>query len=119
MSNYRGIVIAESLIDWAWINQVRVVDAQIEHDPNNRNDLWHLYTVEAREDQVLALRDLLKPKGYYAHFISTPRKGLVIFPAQSFAVNPTNEATWQPAIDFGVAMGIPARQMNFGFEGLA
>lgn len=26
---YRGIVIAESLTDWVWVHQVRVVDSEI------------------------------------------------------------------------------------------
>jgi hypothetical protein len=114
---YRGLVIAESLLDWAWINQVRAVGARITRDPNDPNDLWHLYTVEATEEQVRALERLLKPTGYYAHF-SNAQAGLVVFPHKSFRVDPQNNTTWQAAIDFGVAIGIPGEQMDFGFDGL-
>lgn len=117
MKPYRGIVIAESLLDWAWINQVRVVSARITNSPNDPNGLWHLYTVEVTEDQVRALEGLLKPTDYYAHF-SNAQGGLVVFPHKTFRVDPQSQVTWQDAIDFGVAMGIPAEQMDFSFEEL-
>jgi hypothetical protein len=48
---YRGIVIAESLQDWFWINQVRIFAARITISPNDSNSLWYLYKVEAAEDR--------------------------------------------------------------------
>ena len=114
---YRGIVIEESLTDWAWINQVRILDAEIETSPNDPQGLWHLYTVEASEEQVRALEKLLKPDRYYAHF-SNESEGMVVFPNQTFRVNPDDASTWQEAIHFGIQIKKKKKQMNFAFDGL-
>jgi hypothetical protein len=77
----------------------------------NPTERWHLYTVSCDQEDALKIQSHLKPK-FYAHFW----KGddvLVIFKDKHFWMSHFDEKTWGPAIEHGLAQGIPKEQLDF------
>jgi hypothetical protein len=114
---YRGILIEESLMDWRLVNKLNITSVKVCKNPNDSEQLWHLYTVLVTDQDIKDISEYLKPAGYYTHFGSV-NEGIVVFPQRIFRMNPNERVTWQEAINYGLKMGIPEKQMSFTFEGL-
>jgi hypothetical protein len=112
----KGVVIAESLQDPTVLNQFSVYRAFITGDGLQIDDQgtrgrWHLYWVIVSDDQIDAVQRGLRA-GWYAHFWQADRL-LVVFPEARFEMSRTDQATWQAAIAYGLAHGIPADELDF------
>lgn len=112
---YTGTIVEESLLDSRIINDFKIIHAHISR-ANNTEDRWHLYKVEASEQQIETLSSHLKSHGWYVHFWQED-KIIVIFPHKKFTISHSNKTTWIKAINYGISIGIPREQLDFPIDG--
>lgn len=111
MKKFVGTIVEESLVDNRFVNDLEVVSVRIS-GAEKPEDRWHLYKVQMSRAQIQALADQLKPEKWYAHFWDKTTI-YAVFPGKIFEMSRTDKVTWQPAIAFGKARGIPAEQLDF------
>lgn len=111
MKTYLGTVVEESLRDNRFINELDILAVRIS-SAEKPEDRWHLYKVRVSEEQIQELATQLNPEKWYAHFWDGTTI-YAVFPGKTFAMNRIDRATWQPAIDFGLSLHIPAEQLDF------
>lgn len=127
---YKGGIIEESLEDISILSKFKIVETVVTDDENPA-DRWHIHNVEATEDQFEELSKVIKLRGWYAHFWSNnlyviknakkplfPDKNdniyvIAVFRDKVFHFNYEDKASWQPAIDYGLSVGIPLEQLDF------
>lgn len=112
-NEYKGTIIEESLIDNRIINDFKIIGFRISKDENPA-DRWHLYTVAVTQDDIEYLLHNIKPK-WYMHFWQN-RDVIVIFHDKKFKFNFDDKASWFPAVEYGLAMGIPKEQLDFPID---
>lgn len=105
---YKGLVIKNSLIDSSILNQFNVVKTAVDDD-------WELFWIETDEKGIDLIAKNLSGNEWYADFANGDN-GIVIFKDKIFKMNVHDKATWQPAKEYGISIGIPSEQMDFGFE---
>jgi hypothetical protein len=113
---WRGLVIAEGLYDPALVNDLQVTKAFItrdEHplDEDGTEGRWHLYWVDASEDQIDQIRAATR-HACYAHFWQGERL-LVVYDDARFEMHRHDQSTWQAAIDHGLAQGLRREWLDF------
>ena len=108
---YTGTIIEESLIDNRIVNTLHIVSVHISNDANPA-ERWHLYTVQVTRDDIARLAPAIRPGTWYMHFWRG-NDIIAVFRDATFEFKLDQKSTWQPAIDHGLAMGIPAEQLGF------
>ena len=108
---YLGTIIEESLEDGRVLSDFRILGVRITND-DNPAERWHLYKVEATPEQLQKLSSILKPEKWYAHFWSGD-KMIVVFRDKTFTQKIGDMSTWEPAIQYGLSIGIPKEQLDF------
>lgn len=110
---YQGSVVAESLLDNQIFNELEILDSIVtdEEDPTLR---WHIYKVRVTREDIERLAQNIKP-GWYMHFWQG-REVVAIFAGQKFEFNYDDKKSWQPAIAYGLSVGIPLEQLDFSLD---
>ena len=108
---YLGTIIEESLEDGRVLNDFHILGVRITND-DNPAERWHLYKVEATPEQLQKLSSILKPEKWYAHFWSGDEM-IVVFRDKTFTQKVGDMSTWEPAIQYGLSIGIPKEQLDF------
>jgi hypothetical protein len=108
---FYGIVIEQSLADPAFTDTLDVVHRR--QDPNGS---WVFLVVRVAADRLETelerIREALTGNEvWYAHFFSADEIA-VVFPDVVIRMT-TDEASWTPAIEHGLALGIPVEQLDF------
>lgn len=111
---YLGTIIEESLEDDRVLNDFHILSVYITND-DNPAERWHLYKVEATPEQLQKLSSTLKPEKWYAHFWSGDEM-IVVFRDKTFTQKIGDIDTWEPAIQYGISIGIPKEQLDFLIE---
>lgn len=111
-SNFKGTIIFESLENPEVIKDFKVLSAR-ETDDINPTDRWHLYKVEIKRIQLEKLASVMKPTKYYSHFWNEKREVIVVFRDKIFEFNFDDKQSWEPAIKYGLSVGIPKEQLDF------
>ena len=111
MVPYYGIVIEQSLADPAFAGTLDV--AVRRQDPNGS---WVFLLVriapERLTDELERIwQAIVREEPWYAHFFSGDDLA-VVFADVIFRMT-TDRASWQPAIEHGLALGIPRKQLDF------
>lgn len=96
------------------MNGLNVLSVRIS-DSDVSADRWHLYKVDVSENQIEELSNQLKTEKWYAHFWDD-QNILVVYPGKTFKISRRDKTTWKPAINFGLALGIPKEQLDFLIE---
>jgi hypothetical protein len=124
--DWRGLVIAEGLYDQALINDLQVTNdlrvtkvfiTRPEHpvDEGGTQGCWHLYWVDVLDDQIDQVIERLRAgtrHACYTHFWQDDRL-LVVYNDKRFEMRRHDQASWQPAIDHGLAQGLPLEDLDF------
>ncbi len=105
---YTGVIIKSSLRDPRILEQFKVLKQEADED-------WELYTVEATKEQLEQLSNELIKGKWYTHFWQN-RDVIVVYKDKIFEFNFDDKASWKPAIDYGLSIGIPAEQLDFPIE---
>ena len=110
MRTYKGIIVEESFEDNRDINGLSVSQVVITRQENPA-ERWHIYTVHLSEKEIERLAQCIKP-GWYMHFWSG-REVVAVYRGRTFKFDYDNRETWKPAVDYGLSVGIPLRQLDF------
>jgi len=110
---YTGTIVEESLEDNRILNDFTITSVRISK-ADNPLDRWHLYTVSVSLEDIERLSENVKPK-WYMHFWKG-RKVVVIFQGKKFEFLYDDKVTWEPAVSYGLSLGIPAEQLDFPLE---
>ncbi|MEK7505529.1 MAG: hypothetical protein AAB597_01355 [Patescibacteria group bacterium] len=110
---YRGTIILESLESPGVLERFKIL-RKWETKEENPEDKWHLYSVNATEEDTDALKDVIK-SGWYSHFWKE-NQVVVVFRGRVFEFKLDDKNTWAPAIEYGISQGIPREQLDFLIE---
>lgn len=110
MNKYKGTIIEESLTDNLILNDLEIIGFRISKDEKPA-DRWHLYTVMVSLDDIEKLAKNIKSK-WYMHFWEN-KDVIAVFYGHKFEFNHDDKFTWEPAIKYGLSMGIPREQLDF------
>jgi len=105
----RGVIIKQGLKNPLVIDGFKIVEHVFDRDPD-----WDMYTVEATRDQIDRLSNQLLDK-WYAHFWDG-REVVVVFKDHIFELNYDDKASWKPAVNYGLSVGIPIQQLDFPID---
>lgn len=112
---FKGSIILESLDNPEVIKDFSVLISRVTDDPNPV-DRWHIYEVEASRDRLEKLSKVMKPTKYYAHFWNDNREVIAVFRDKIFEFNFEDKKSWEPAIQYGLFVGIPKEQLSFDIK---
>ena len=102
---YKGIIIEESLEDVRDLSSFSILETNV-------SGTWHIHTVEANEQAILRLPELLKAGTWYAHFW-TGDDVIAVFHEKVFRFKHSDISTWADALSYGRSLGIPDEQLDF------
>lgn len=108
---FYGILIEQSLADPAFVASLDVVHRR--RDPNGS---WVFLVVRIAPERLAAeleriRRSFTSEEAWYAHFFSADEIA-VVYPDTVIRMT-TDPASWAPAIEHGLALGIPLEQLDF------
>jgi len=109
-NEYKGIIVEESLEDNRILNDLEIVKIKITNE-ENPSERWHLYTVKVSKQDIEKLSKTIKQK-WYIHFWKG-KDVIVIFKDKKFEFNFDNKPAWEPAVKYGLSLGIPKEQLDF------
>ncbi len=105
---YKGNIVEESLIHPEILKSFQVLKTEVTDD----DDPWHLHTVMVDEGDFRKITKEIKDNRWYAHFWRD-RDVVALFKDKQFRFNYDDKASWQPAIKYGLSIGIPREQLDF------
>jgi len=108
---YKGTIIEESLKDNLILNEFKILGMSITKEKNPA-DRWHMYTVEGSEESIEKLSKILRPSKWYAHFWSGTDM-IAVFKDKTFLFKYADQAERDKAIEYGISIGIPKKQLDF------
>ena len=108
---YTGIIVEESIDDNRILNSLKIIKVEISKD-KNPEDRWHMYWVEVSERDIKSLTKHIKKGKWYMHFWKG-NEGIAVFKNKATSFNYKDKRTWKEAIDYGLSLGIPRKQLDF------
>lgn len=121
MSNYRGVIIEESLEDKMVLDSVKILSTEKEKVTKEHHTpwlgQWTLHNIEIAENnaEVIAakLSIALDPQHpWYADY-KNDTLHYIIFRNKVFRIDRQNKEQYDEAKAYGLALGIPAHQVDF------
>ncbi|MDP3728288.1 MAG: hypothetical protein Q8R18_02425 [bacterium] len=110
-SFYTGLIVEESLDDSRVLNDFKILKVEITKEKNPA-DRWHMYTIEVSKKEIERISKEIKPKLWYANFWKD-NELLVVFKNKIFTLDRYDTKTRKEAIEYGLAQGIPRKQLDF------
>ncbi|MGZ4387688.1 MAG: hypothetical protein ACXVZO_12215 [Gaiellaceae bacterium] len=111
MRSYLGIVVEQSLTDPSFLQEIDVVASESE-GPGSWRFLLVRIDPELLDEELARLRRALATdEPWYAHAFRD-RELIVVFADALFWLT-TDPASWSPAVEHGLAAGIPPEQLDF------
>ena len=100
------------------INHFEVFKARISREDldlgGGERGRWHLYYVHATSSQINSLPRRVKP-GWYCHFWRRDDL-LVVFRGMKFHMLISDKSTWKDAVEYGLSIGIPEKELDFDLD---
>ena len=123
MTNFKGIIIEESLEKKAVLKKVKIVSTQVEKvTPEHKTPWikqWTMHTVEIPEEEADSiakeLSDSIDEKHKSSWFVDfeNDKVHYIIFLAKFFKVNKNKREQYYPVVNYAVSLGIPKYQLAF------
>lgn len=107
---FTGTIVGESLHNQETLKDIRVLESRYSKEAG-----WHLYEVEVTQEQIQEISHNLADGTWYAHFWHGDNI-IVVFKGKTFEFTHSDKNSWQPAIDYGLKLGIPEEQLDFPIE---
>ena len=105
---YLGIVVTESLENANILKRFNILKRK-----RSGNDGWELCQIQIDKGQIKAITKMLKKnEPWYMHFWLND-KIIVAYRERIFEFSFSDKETWNPAVDYGLKLGIPKRQLDF------
>lgn len=118
---YRGIIIEESLKDQSLLNTVRIIGTEIESVTAGHRTPWlKEWTLDEVEIDDEAIKSFVRKvqnsietehKSWFADF-KGDQDHYVVFPDKIFFIDHRRNDSYDKAISYGVALGIPRNQIE-------
>ena len=118
---YRGTIIEESLKDRSVLDSVRIIGTEIESvTPSHKTPWlkeWTLDEVEIDDNAIKAFARKIQAimetehKSWFADF-KGEQDHYVVFPGKIFYIDHRRNDSYDEAIAYGVALGIPKNQIE-------
>ena len=124
MSDYKGVIIEESLSNTSVLQQVKIVNTKVEQVNEEHKTpwlkQWTLHTVEIEEGGVDDVAQTLsagleEEHAWYADF-KNPEYHYIVFRGKIFKVARNNQDGFRQAKEYGISLGIPEYQVDFSPE---
>lgn len=110
-NEFNGTIVEKSLEDNRILNELEIVGFRITNE-ENPDERWHIYKVSVSKDEIQKLSRLIKPSKWYMHFWKG-KNVIAVFKNKTFEFNSKDKATWKPAVEYGLSIGIPKEQLDF------
>jgi len=123
-TNYRGVIIEESLNNKKVLNKVKMLKTKTspttEKDKTPWVKQWTLHTFEISEEDADKIakqlsKDLDKAHSWYADF-KNENYHFIIYRGKIFKVDLKNPTLYEDAKQYGISLGIPEYQVDFASE---
>ncbi|OHA16276.1 MAG: hypothetical protein A3H57_05125 [Candidatus Taylorbacteria bacterium RIFCSPLOWO2_02_FULL_43_11] len=121
--NYKGVIVEESLLDKRLLEELKINATKVEPVTERHNTpqikQWTLHTVEISENQAEDLAQKLSkslsnnPTAWYADF-KNDKYHYIIFADKVFFIERGNPEEYEKAKQYGLSLGIPVYQVDFG-----
>ncbi|MBI2610115.1 hypothetical protein HYW53_02975 [Candidatus Giovannonibacteria bacterium] len=120
--NYRGVVIEESLENKDVLKKMSILDTKVEavteahHTPHLKQ--WTLHTFEIPENKAEEIAEKICQSledAWYADF-KNEKYHFIIYRGKKFRVDLGNPEVYKKAKEYGLSLGIPEYQLDFGPE---
>ena len=119
-TNYKGVIIEESLEDNSVLKQVKIVSTKVEkvterHQSSAKQ--WTLHTVEIPEKKAGGIAEAIsqaldREHAWYADFKNDTHH-YIIFRSKVFYVDRYSKEQYDEAKQHGISLGIPEYQVDF------
>lgn len=106
LEKFKGMIVAESLENTQVLDGIEVIQEEFAIEEN-----WYIKIVEITRTQIEGLSKQIK-EGWYMHFWQNDDV-IVVFRNKIFEFRHSDKDSWQPAIDYGINIGIPSEQLDF------
>ncbi|MCL5409657.1 MAG: hypothetical protein M1607_02235 [Patescibacteria group bacterium] len=124
-SNYKGVIIKESLQDTSLLKEVKILDTKIEPiTPEHKTPWlkqWTLHTVEIPEEKAEEIAEKLSRSFDKAHPVwyadyKNNNYHFIIYAGKVFKIDLNNPVLYKDAKEYGISIGIPEYQVDFAPE---
>ena len=123
MSNYKGVIIEESLENKDILKKVKIIKTDVEEVTNDHKTpwlkRWTLHTIEVDEDKAKEVTEEISRSldnkhagSWYADYVND-KNHYIIFPNKIFFIDRTNQQEYNEAKNYGITLGIPSHQVDF------
>jgi hypothetical protein len=104
-----GTIVLESLDSPEAVEGLEILSKRFSEELD-----WHIYIVEATEEQISTIANVIK-KGWYAHFWKG-NQVIAVFRNRMFLFNHSDKRSWHDAVAYGRSVGIPEEQLDFPID---
>ena len=106
----KGTIVENSLADKSILQKIKV-------EKTYQSGSWTLYDVLVNENTIPELAKALGIGPWYIHLWELGQDDvLVVFKDKVIPIKHSNKSTWQPAVEFGLSIGIPKEQLDFPID---
>lgn len=123
--SYTGVIIEESLKDKSVLGKVKILKTVVEKVTERHQTpylkQWTLHTVEIPDEQAEILAEIISQSferghnDWYADYKNN-KHHFIIYPDKIFKVDLENPVGYRAAKEYGISLGIPYYQVNFGHD---
>ena len=115
MKKYSGIIVRESFEDKEALDDLETVSIKEVGDMDNPKEIWNLHKVMVSKEEIKSIQKYLK-QGWYMHFWDKNQNVIVVFRDKMFQFVYNTKVSWNPAIKYGLSLGIPKEQLDFTLD---
>jgi type IV secretory pathway VirD2 relaxase len=121
MSNYKGVIIEESLEDKEILKKVKIVSTKVEVVAKRHETpwikQWIMYAVEIPDGEAEMIAETLsksldREHEWYADF-KNGTNHYIIFRDKIFCIDRNSKGQYEEAKRYGLSLGIPEYQVDF------
>jgi len=120
--DYRGIVIEESLVDAKVLQSLTIVNTAVESVTEGHRTpwlkRWTMHTVSVPEEKIrdvaAELSQVLEGGHSWYADLKNDRYHFIVFHGKVFCVDRRNPDEYEKARQYGVSVGVPEHQLDFG-----
>lgn len=121
MTNYKGVIIEESLENKDVLNKIKIIKTSVEKVTEKHKTPWiknwtlHDFEITGNDAEVIAkeLSKVLDPEhNWYADF-KNDKLHYIIFHNKIFLINRQSKEQYNKAKKYGISLGIPEYQVDF------
>ena len=123
MSNYKGVIIEESLAKKDVLKKVKIVSTKVEKITDEHQtpwlSQWTLHTVEIPESKAQTIAEEISKSLDYSHNSSwyadykNDTHHYIIFRDKIFYIDRKSKEQYDEAKRYGISLGIPEYQVDF------